>query len=93
MEAPKTKKSSGRKHTFEETFNLKGEEIVEKVKGLIKEGNVRKIIIKDKDGKDIIQIPLTLGLVGAVLAPALAAVGAVAALLTECTITVQREKN
>lgn len=86
-------KTSNNKSAFEETINVKGEELVGKIKSLVKEGNVRRIIIKDKNGKDIIQIPLTLGVVGAVLAPALAAVGAIAALVTECSITVQRENN
>ena len=88
-----TNTNSKTRSTFEETFKVKGEEVVGKVKELIKEGNVRRIIIKDKNGKDIIQIPLTLGVVGAVLAPALAAVGAIAALVTECSITVEREKS
>lgn len=88
-----TSTNSRTKSTFEETFKVKGEEVVGKVKELVKEGNVRRIIIKDKNGKDIIQIPLTLGVVGAVLAPALAAVGAIAALVAECSITVEREKS
>lgn len=75
----------------QETFSVKGEELLKKVKGLIKEGNVRKIIIKDKTGKSLIELPLTIGVVGAVLAPVLAAVGAIAALVTECTITVERK--
>lgn len=87
-----TSTNSKTKSTFEETFKVKGGEVVGKVKELVKEGNVRRIIIKDKNGKDIIQIPLTLGVVGAVIAPALAAVGAIAALVTECSITVERDK-
>lgn len=87
-----TNTDSKTKSTFEETINVKSEELVGKIKSLVKEGNVRRIIIRDKNGKDIIQIPLTLGVVGVVLAPALAAVGAIAALVTECSITVQREK-
>jgi len=75
----------------EETFSVKGEELLKKVKGLIKEGNIRKIIIKDKTGKSLIEFPLSIGVVGAVLAPVLAAVGAIAALVTECTITVERK--
>ena len=75
----------------EDTFKVKGEELLKKIKELIKEGNVRKITIKSKEGKTIVVIPLTLGLVGAVLAPVLAAVGAIAALVTECTITVERD--
>lgn len=76
----------------EERFKVNGDELLKKVKQIIEEGNVRKITIKDKSGKDIIVLPLTLGVVGAVLAPALAAVGVIAALLTECTIVVEKEK-
>jgi hypothetical protein len=79
------------KNEKEETYNIRGEELIEKVKELIKEGNVRKIIIKSKDGKVIAEFPLTIGVVGAVFAPVLAAVGAIAALVTECTITVMRK--
>jgi len=74
-----------------ETFTVKGEELLLKVKEVIKEGNVRKITIKDKNGKTLVAVPLTLGVVGAVLAPVLAAVGAIAALVTECSITVERK--
>ncbi len=74
-----------------ETFKINGDELLKKVKELIKEGNVRRIIIKDKKGKSLIELPLTLGVIGAVIAPMLAAVGAVAALVTECTITVERD--
>jgi len=80
------------KQTYEE-FSIKGEELLTKVKQLIAEGNVRRVIIKDKDDKTIIEIPLTIGLVGIVLAPVLAAVGAIAALVTECTILVERDKK
>ena len=61
-----------------------------KVKQLIHEGNIRKIIIMDRNKQTIMEFPLTFGVVGAVVAPILAAVGAVAALVTECTITVER---
>ncbi len=74
----------------EESFKVDGENLLKKVKELIAQGNVRRITIKDKSGKEIIVIPLTVGVVGALIAPALAAVGAVAALLTECTISVER---
>lgn len=77
----------------EETFKVKGEQLLSKVKQLIKEGNVRRIIIKDKEGKTLVEFPLTIGVIGAVIAPVLAAIGAIAALVTECSITVQREKN
>lgn len=76
--------------TKEEKFELKGEEVVAKVKELIKEGNVRKITIKEKSGKTLAEFPLTVGVVGAILAAPLAAIGAIAALVAECTITVER---
>lgn len=76
----------------QETIKVKGEELIKKVKELLNEGNVRKIIIKSKEGKDILVIPMTWGVVGVLVAPVLAAVGAVAALVSECSITVEREK-
>ncbi len=79
------------KKKTEETFQVRGEQLLSKVKELAKEGNVRKIIIKDKKGKVLAEFPLTVGVIGAVIAPVLAAVGAIAALVTECSITVQRE--
>lgn len=75
----------------EETFKVDGENLLKKVKDLINEGNVRKITIKDKSGKELIVLPLTVGVVGVVLAPVLAAVGAIAALIGECSISVERE--
>lgn len=74
-----------------EDFKVNGEGLIKKVKELIKEGNVRKITVKDKTGKDLITFPLTFGVVGAVIAPVLAAVGAMAALIGECTISVERD--
>ena len=74
-----------------EEFKVEGEDLLKKVKKLIHEGNVRQISIRNKDGKVIVELPLTVGVVGAVLAPPLAAVGAIAALVTECTIIVLRE--
>jgi hypothetical protein len=73
-----------------EEFRVKGEEVLAKIKELIHEGNIRRIIIKDRDGKTMIEFPLTFGVVGAVLAPTLAAVGAVAALIGEATIVVEK---
>lgn len=78
---------------FKETFTVNGEQLLKKIKELIAEGNVRKITIHDKTGKEIMSFPLTFGVVGAVLAPIMAAVGAVAALVTECSITVEREEK
>lgn len=73
-----------------ETFEVRGEDLLKKIKELIKEGNVRRISITNKEGKALIEFPLTIGVVGAVLLPVLAAVGAIAALVTECTIKVDR---
>lgn len=73
-----------------ESFATHGENLLKKVKELIAEGNIRKISIHDKEGKEIMSLPLTFGVVGAVFAPVLAAVGALAALIGECTITVER---
>lgn len=77
--------------TFKESFAVKGEEILQKVKDLIAEGNVRKISIHDKSGKEIMSFPLTIGVVGTLLAPVLAAIGALAALIGECDISVERD--
>jgi len=76
-----------------EEFKVSGEEVVKKVKELIKAGNARKIIIKNEKGESVIEIPLTFGAVGAILLPTLAAIGAVAALLTNCTIVVVRKEE
>ena len=78
-------------NTNNESFTAHGENLLKKVKELIAEGNVRKISIHDKDGKEIMSFPLTFGVVGAVFAPVLAAIGALAALIGDCTITVERE--
>jgi hypothetical protein len=75
----------------EETFKVRGEDLIAKIKQLIREGNVRRITIKDKEGKTLVVLPLTFGVVGAFFAPVLAAVGAIAALVTECTISVERD--
>lgn len=79
------------KKSKSETFKVKGSELLKKFKELIHEGNVRKVIIKNKEGKVLVQFPLIIGVVSAVLAPILAVVGAIAALVTECTITVERD--
>lgn len=77
--------------TKEEKYQVKGVDLLAKIKDLIKEGNIRRITISDKSGKELVTFPLTIGLIGAVLAPVLAAIGAIAALVTECTITVERK--
>jgi hypothetical protein len=78
---------------YQEEIKVSGEELISKVKQLVKEGNVRRLIVKDKDGKILVELPLTVGVVGVILAPVLAAVGAIAALVTECSIIVVREKQ
>ena len=75
--------------TYKESFKVAADQLVDAVKKLLHEGNVRRVIIK-QDGRTIVEFPLTIGVVGTVLAPVVAAVGAIAALLTECTIEVER---
>jgi hypothetical protein len=75
--------------TVWETVKVEGGEILERVKEVIQEGNARRIVIKQK-GRLVAEFPLTVGLVGAVLAPVLAAIGALAALLSECSIEIER---
>lgn len=72
-----------------EEFKVNGEDLLKKVK----EGNVRRLKVRDKDGKDLVVLPLTLVVVGIALAPVLVAVGAIAALVTKCTFVVEREDN
>ncbi len=74
-----------------EKYEVRGEDVVQKVKELINEGNVRKITITSKEGKTIAEFPLTIGVVGVLIAPVLAAIGAITALLTDCTISVERD--
>jgi hypothetical protein len=74
-----------------EEFKLSGDAIIEKIKSIVKEGNARKIIIKNENGETIAEFPLTVGAVGALLAPILAAVGAIAGLLTKCTLVVEKK--
>ena len=79
------------KSTKREEFKVSGEKILEKVKELIKEGNVRRIIIINEKGETLMEIPLTFAVVGTAIAPVLAAVGALAALIANCTIVVERK--
>lgn len=75
-----------------EEFRVSGEELLGKIKNLVKEGNIRRVIIKNKEGKVVFEIPLTFGVVGALIAPQLAAIGAIAALLTEATVVVEKSE-
>ena len=78
---------------LKESFTVKGEEIIKKVKEIIQEGNARKIIIKNEKDETIVEFPLTAGAVGVLIAPALAALGAIAALVTKCTVVVEKKEN
>lgn len=78
--------------TFTESFKVAAGQLVDAVRKLLHEGNVRRIVIK-QDGHVVAEFPLTVGVVGAVAAPVLAAVGALAAVLTECTIEVERSSR
>ena len=80
------------KKTTEE-FTVNGEELLAKVKSLINEGNIRRITIKDSESKTLVEFPVTIGVIGALFAPVLAAVGAIAALVTKCTIVVERRED
>jgi len=76
-----------------EEFRVSGEDIVKKLKELVKKGNIRRIIIKNEEGKTLIEVPLTIGVVGAALLPIWAAIGAVVALATNCTIVVEKRED
>jgi hypothetical protein len=83
--------SSG--HFRTEEFKVSGEELLAKIKEIVHEGNIRRIVIKNRDGGIFMEIPLTVGVVGALLAPTLAAVGAVAALVSEATVVVEKDSG
>lgn len=74
-----------------EEFKFDGDKLLGRIKELLHEGNIRRIVIKNDEGKTLIDIPLTMGVVGALLAPQLAAIGAIAALVTHGTIVVEKE--
>lgn len=75
-----------------EEFKVAGKDLKDTVKKLLKDGNARRIIIKNDKGETVFEIPLTFGAIGAIIAPVLAAVGAVAAILTDCTIVVEKKQ-
>jgi len=77
-------------HVRTEEFHVSGDTLVAKIKELVQEGNVRRVVLKNEEGKILVEFPLTLGVVGAVLAPQLAAIGAIAALVTHCTVVVEK---
>lgn len=73
-----------------EEFRVRGEDLVAKVKEIVHEGNTRRVIIKNEEGKTLIEVPLTIGVIGALLIPVWAAIGAIAALAANFTIAVER---
>jgi hypothetical protein len=73
-----------------EELTISGEKLVATVKDLVRQGNIRRITIKNREGRSLIEIPLTFGVVGALLLPTIAAIGTIAALITECTIVIER---
>ena len=77
---------------FEE-FQVKGEQLLAKVKELVHQGNIRRLIIANDDGKTLVEIPLTVGVVGVLLVPMAVAIGAIAAVVTDCTIRVERTED
>jgi hypothetical protein len=79
--------------TRREEYKVRGERIVGKIKELVHEGNVRHVVIKNDDGKILIEFPVTVGVAGALLIPVWAAVGALAALVSNCSIEVEREEK
>lgn len=76
--------------TTTEQYRFTGEDVITKIKQIVHEGNVRRVLIKNADGRVIVEFPLTVGVVGAALAPMWAAVGAVVALVADCTIEIER---
>jgi len=78
-------------NTTKEEFKVSGEDIVKKLKELVRAGNIRKIIIKNEEGKVLVEFPLTIGVVGAALLPIWAAIGAIVALAAKCTVVVEKK--
>ncbi len=77
----------------QEEMRISGQELTNKVKELLHEGNVRRIVVRSDHGQTVIEIPLTVGLVGVVLVPVWAAIGAIAALVTDCSIAIERRED
>jgi hypothetical protein len=80
------------KPTTTESVSGQGAQLIDTLKNIVHEGNVRKVIVK-QDGRTIAEFPLTLGVVGAAIAPPLAAIGAIAALVSDCSIEIEREQD
>lgn len=86
-----TKKTQEKMGVKKEKFVVRGDKLISQVKGLIREGNVRSITIKNKKGETLVKFPLTVGVIGVALVPVFAAVGAIAALVSECSLEVERK--
>jgi hypothetical protein len=84
-----SEQTQSKEAAHKEEFRVNGEQLVSEIKRLVNEGNIRRIIIKQGD-KTLIEIPLTLGVIGIALLPVWAAIGAIAALVAECTIVVEK---
>ena len=89
-EAPQTDTPPQDQKPHTEEFSITGGQVVEVLKKLLHEGNVRRIVLKDESGKTLLEIPITIGVVGAVLLPVWAAIGAAAALVAKMTIVIER---
>lgn len=76
--------------TFTEEFQVSGERVVAKLKELVREGNVRRITLRNEEGRTLVEIPLTIGVIGTMLLPVWAGIGAIAALVAHLTITVEK---
>lgn len=79
--------------TTREEFSVSSEDLIKKVKDLIHEGNVTRVVVKDEKGQILVEMPVTVGVIGAIIAPWMAALGVVAALATKCTIVVERRED
>jgi hypothetical protein len=80
-----------KKESYQESFKVSGDDILAKIKEILKEGNARRIVIKNDKDEIIMEFPVTIGAVGIILAPLFAAVGAIAALASSCTIVVEKK--
>lgn len=92
VEEAKEEAEEGSGETREE-YSVCGEDLLSRVKELVREGNIRRITIRSEEGNTLIEIPLAIGVVGAMLLPVWAAIGAIAALVTNCTIAVERRED
>lgn len=93
-DSPSEPRSAGRGDDLRwEEFQVKGEQLLAKVKELVHQGNIRRLVIANEDGKTLVEVPLTVGVVGALLVPVAVAIGAIAAIVTDCTIRVERSEG